>query len=413
MSEQKKMLIICFSPLSRDPRVHRQIMFLKNHYHITAVGFDAPKVKDVEFIPVFQTSGKEVTEEKPSSIRTLMAWSPVEKLSCAFRNYFLAPLRKYFPPFSSFEEALFERYYWSQNFVQSVLTTMQGKTFDLIIANDINTLPLALRMANGKSKVLFDAHEYHPREQEDLEWWRLFFQQYSYYLCSRYIPQADKMMTACERYAEEYRKNFGFSPKVFSNAPFYEDLAPTPVAKDQIRIIHHGGAIPSRQIENMIYLMDLLDERFTLDMVLVSTDQDYLQQLHELGENRPRVTFRKPFPMDQISRSSNQYDIGLHILPSYNLMYQLTVPNKLLEYIQSRLAIAIWPSPGMADVVREHQCGIIADDFTIEAMAAKLNKLSTDEIQNYKKQSHKAAKILSAETNREVLLEIVEDLLNV
>jgi hypothetical protein len=76
--------------------------------------------------------------------------------------------------------------------------------------------------------------------------------------------------------------------------------------------------------------------------------------------------------------------------------------------VQARLAVAIGPSPEMAALVREHGCGVVADDFSPAALAAALAALGPDDVARLKQRSHVAAQALCAERNREVMLELVE-----
>ena len=89
----------------------------------------------------------------------------------------------------------------------------------------------------------------------------------------------------------------------------------------------------------------------------------------------------------------------------------MALPNKLFEFIQGRLAIAIWPSPEMARIVHEYKCGIVSEDFTIESIANRLNSLSVQDIMKFKQNSHTAADFLCAEKNREEFLSIVKKLM--
>lgn len=45
----KKVMIIAFSDLGRDPRVYRQIQYLKNDFQVIAVGTGDPGVEEVEY----------------------------------------------------------------------------------------------------------------------------------------------------------------------------------------------------------------------------------------------------------------------------------------------------------------------------------------------------------------------------
>ena len=147
------------------------------------------------------------------------------------------------------------------------------KYFDLIIANDIEALPLGSRLSrNWGSKLFLDAHEYKPREYDDRFLFRFFLQGYWDYICRAYLPHVDAMTTVCDGIANEYRKVYGVECKVVTNAPFFVDLEPSKTQEDLIQIIHHGSTNASRRLENMIYLMDEINERFRLDFMLVNNN---------------------------------------------------------------------------------------------------------------------------------------------
>jgi len=115
--------------------------------------------------------------------------------------------------------------------------------------------------------------------------------------------------------------------------------------------------------------------------------------------------------MPEIAKNTNNYDIGLFLLSPDSFSYRMALPNKFFEFIQARLAVAIWPSPEMARLVKEYSCGIVSDDFSIESMAEKLNALSKEDIMAFKMNSHNAAGQLCAEKNKDKFLSIVEGLI--
>jgi hypothetical protein len=86
----------------------------------------------------------------------------------------------------------------------------------------------------------------------------------------------------------------------------------------------------------------------------------------------------------------------------------LALPNKLFEFIQARLALVVGPSPEMARVVREHECGLVTRDFTSQSLAEALASLTPASIAAYKRQSNRAAGQLNAEQNRAAVLGLVE-----
>ena len=374
----KTILVLSFSNLATDPRVNRQIRFLRDRYRVVAAGLADPGVEGVEFIPLVK------------EVNRLRLLRPALKLLA----------RRY------------ESWYWGQNHIRYCLSALSPVRADLFLANDLDALPVALRLAGG-AKVIFDAHEYAPREYEDVFRRKLFFQEYSYYLCKTYIPQVHGMTTVCPGIAEAYERDTGVRPLVITSAPDYEDIEPNffDQKERKIRLIHHGIAGPSRKIEHMIRMMDFLDDRFELNLMFVPTNPGYIKFLKKLGAKRPDVRFLPPQPMRTLSRYLHQFDIGVSLIAPTNFNYFHTLPNKFFEFIQARLALAVGPSPEMARIVKEYDLGVVAEDFVPEALAERLRNLDQNKINHYKRQSHRAARFLSAEENKKLLLHLVEQVL--
>lgn len=368
---------MCFSDLAIDPRVSRQMTLLTGRFRVTAAGFSRPLPDGAEYVHL-----------------------PSLRRSAARRLLALAILTL----------GSFERHYWSSPTIRSAFELLKDRHFDLIIANDLLALPLACAL-RPRCGVIFDAHEYSPREFEDLFAWRVLFQGYYGYICRTYLPKVKGMLTVCQTIADEYRTRYGITPAVLTNAAPYHELAPRQTGSEAIRVVHHGLALPSRKIELMISMMDYLDERFHLDLYLVPNASRYFKNLSSLAAKHPRIRILPAVPMLELPRRLNDYDIGLFLLPPTNFGYRYALPNKFFEFIQARLAVAIGPSPEMARLVRQYDCGIVAEDFNPQSLARQLNALDAGRIDFYKQRSHLAAKDLCFEKNSEVLLGMVNRLL--
>jgi hypothetical protein len=342
---KKKILALSFSPLHSDPRVYRQIMFLKDKYELIAAGFSAPTVDGVQFVSI---------EHKLPNLK----WKMAAILDLKTGRY--------------------ENYYWSMYNVRSAWSKLESVECDLIIANDLLSLPLALELSKKcKAKLFLDAHEFTPREYDNDPIWRFVFQKFWEYICLKYLPHVSAMTSVSRGIADEYSRLYGVECEVITNTPFFNDLVPSQVNGESIRIIHHGGTNPARKLENMIFLIDQLDERFSIDFMLVN--------------NRP--------------------SIGLFLLDPTAFNYRMALPNKLFEFIQARLVVAIWPSPEMARIVEAHGLGIVSDQFSVESAAAQLNALTTEDIVRFKQNSDLAAGVYCAEKNQDKLTGIVEKLI--
>lgn len=371
----KTLLVISASRLESDPRVMRQLHALVGRYRITACGYSPPDIEGVEFLPM--TGSQLSFGAKVIAGGRLLA-------------------------------GCFDQYYWSRPEMRALLASIRERQFDAILANDAAVLPLAVKMAREQhARLVFDAHEYAPRELEDNIKWRVFFQRYNDWICRTFLREVDAMMTVCDGIADTYAKEYGVAPVVVSNAPAYEDLMPQPVDPQHIRIIHHGGASPSRRIELMIDLVGHLEPRFYLDLMLMPNNQAYLAKLRRQAAGNARIRFVDPVPMPGISRFINRYDIGLFLLPFTNFNYKLALPNKFFEFVQGRLAVAIGPSPEMRRLTERHGFGVVSGDFEPRTLASLLNQLGTDDIMALKWRAHAAASVLSAERNRDQLVALV------
>ena len=370
-----RVLVMSYSDLARDPRVDRQIGFLRSHHRIVAAGLAPPQHPVDEFIDISPTP-------RPLPGRAL--------------GLALLLTRRYHASF------------WTAPSHIAVLERLQHVRPDVVVANDIATLPIALRLG---ASVVFDAHEHAPSQSPERWGWRALYAPRIRWLCQRYIPRASVMLTVSEMLADLYARETGVRARVVTNAPQYADLVPTPV-HDPVRIVHHGGAQPGRGLEEMVRAASLLDERFTSDFMLVENTPGFREKLIRLADGNPRIRFPEPQPMHTLVQVANDYDIGVFLLPPVSPQRRYALPNKLFEFIQARLAVAIGPSPEMARIVRSYGCGVVTDDFEPQTFAAALNGLDSAAITAFKGASHAAARELCAERNEAIVVGAVQDALS-
>jgi hypothetical protein len=372
----KKALVITFSKIQHDARVKRQISFLENDFEVHLACFD---------------SYKDFRSVKISPPRLSLMNKLVSGAFLILRLY---------------DKAYDKLYGQNLNL---------AKDFDLVIANDIEALPLAFQL-KGKAKILFDAHEYAPRHFENKLSWRIFFQGFNKFLCKKYIPKVDAMITVGEVIAQEYEKQYGVKPTVITNAPPYSDIAPKTVAPDKIRMVHQGIANPSRKLELMFEMMNHLDERFELDLMLINPMHKshiaYLEKLKKMAAENGRIHFIPAVPTDQVITTINQYDLGIILIPPINFNYRNTLPNKFFECIQARTAVAIGPIPEIKKITEHYNIGIVSEDFSAKSLANKIQSLSAEQINTFKFNTNKAAEDMNAGKNKLVFREIIQWLFN-
>lgn len=374
----KKVLVIVFNNLKVDARVTRQINFLANDYAVTACCFDASRTNAFEVYKIEKT--------KLTFFRKII--SSVFLLS---RLYSIA-------------------YKLVHNYGRHI-PALRKRNFDLIIANDAETLPLAFKIATSNTKIYFDAHEYAPRQFEDRRYWRIFFQKFYTHICRVYIPRVDGMCTINQAIANAYEKQFGIKPIIITNATDYFELSPKLPVRHPIKLVHHGIFTVSRSPELMIDMMTMLDDRFSLDLIYMipdgasATTRQYFTEFKDKAARTGKINILPAVSNTEIVPFLNdRYDLGIILIPPVNFNYENTLPNKLFECIQARLGVAVGPTPEIASITTKYAIGIIAEEFTAAGLASKLNALTVDDVAEFKNNSVAAAKEMNAQYNRALLL---------
>ncbi|MDZ7793216.1 MAG: hypothetical protein U5P10_05835 [Spirochaetia bacterium] len=392
----KKILIISKSNLDIDPRVYKQILFLKEAgYYITTCGLKPSNIED-QFIKLEKR--KSFSIWKKFSIENVIK-KIVEKIRLTIEKIYLYTKQ-------------YEKHYWNQDYVRKTLSSIRDKVdnVDLIIANDIPALPLSVKLKKWFNCNLYiDAHEYEPLHFNTKHFIK-YYEGYWTYFCGKYLPHAEHMTTVCDGIANKYSEEFRVKCDVLMNTPFYADLQPNKTKNNTIKLVHHGAASRRRVLENMIYLMDQLDKRFELHFFLINMHTSYGKELKKIANENERIFFHNPVDMKTLSGTLNQFDIGLYLLTPDSFNQEMALPNKIFEFIQGRLGIAIWPSPEMKKIIDKYENGVYSEDFNIEKMSFVLNRMSKDKIDYMKKNSHLAAKELNAERTKAYLVNTVNNL---
>jgi len=181
--------------------------------------------------------------------------------------------------------------------------------------------------------------------------------------------------------------------------------------KEKIRLIHHGGAIKGRKLELMIKMMRYLDpENFDLTFMLVPSDKTYYDCLVKLARKYNNIHFIDAVSFSEITRILNNYDIGVYILKPKDFNKKYALPNKLFEFIQARLAIAIGPSIEMVKIIERYKLGVYSDNYSPKILAKCISQIKPEEIMKYKWNADKYARELSAEENIKKIKNIVAEL---
>jgi len=354
-----RILILSFSRLTVDARILTQITFSSETYDVDTCGFgDAP-------------AGVATHYSIPTGLSANRPYSRLLRLR------------------------LFGIAYWRMGAVRWARRALKDGRWDAIIANDPETLPLAMTLGSPRH-VLADLHEYSPRMREDLPGWSHVYRPYYEWLCRRFASRAGAASTVSRGLANEYANQFGFTAVVLPNATPYREGSPQPTGQP-LRLVHSGAGLPNRGLELMIDAVENCAHDVTLDLYLVPSNIAVMERLRARTARSPRVRLHDPVAYDQLVSTLSEYDVGVFVLPPATFSYAHALPNKLFDFVQARLAIIVGPTPEMAELVREHDLGFVTADFSAEALCAVLEAVSRDDIDQAKAASSRAARALASE----------------
>jgi hypothetical protein len=389
---KKHVLVICYSDLAQDARVLRQIGELVRAGYVVSTAANTPS----------NLENGTFTRIHLEEYRHLGTPVPIRKffsLAIRARNSSLRTLGAHACA------------YWT-GFRKTSLRRLREVGADLIIANDIDTLPLALALKRPGTKVIFDAHEFSPLQGEGDRQWMASFHARNTYLCKRYMPMADHCFTVSPEIADRYLTLTSVKPSLLTNAPDFVDQLPVIHENGPVELVHHGIATRQRETHKLALMMDALGPGYRMHFHLLGTqDPEYVRMVLGICSERRNIVVHGPIAPTEISNTIAQYDIGVHRLPTHSTNHQLALPNKFFEFIQARLAVVISPSPSMAKIVHEEGIGAVASDHTIEGFILAIRTLDRDKINACKLRSHAIASTYSARGNMHLLRNVVMDLI--
>jgi glycosyltransferase involved in cell wall biosynthesis len=280
--------------------------------------------------------------------------------------------------------------------------------FDVLLSNDLDTLPANFIAAKVKNKPLvYDSHEYFTEVPELIN--RSHVKKVWEWLEKKMVPKIKYAFTVCNSIAKIYEEKYGTPFKVVRNIPVSAKInSSTEKSEKPEKIILYQGAVNiGRGLEQAILAMQFIENA----KLIIAGGGDIKTNLQNLvmKENlQNKVEFTGRLSIKELSKLTPQADLGLSIEEDLGLNYRFALPNKLFDYIQAQVPVLITNLPEMAAIVNQYQIGEITESLEPRHLAEKImDALNNDEKRKvWKNNLPLAAKELTWENEEKVIWEI-------
>jgi glycogen synthase len=306
--------------------------------------------------------------------------------------------------------------YWLSGAARLALKTAISFGPDVVYCNDWLTLPVgaAVRRIRG-AKLVYDTHELATREHIQNWKWRLVSHRAVAVLEKRNIHAADLVLTVSEGIAKALQNLYKLArkPTVIRNLPAYRAISFREI-RAPASILFHGLIRPERGLEELIDSMP--DWRLCDRLVIRGYGQQYyIDSLRDRAVAKGlghRVAFQPRVSPDRLITEAASADIGYLALPGTTEHYEYALPNKLFEYLMAGLPVMATRRAEMAAILASTGAGFLTD-LAPQSLAATLNGLSVDKLNEMRRAALAAAKTLNWEHEKARLTEAVGSLASI
>lgn len=277
----------------------------------------------------------------------------------------------------------------------------------ILLSNDLDTM-VANFMVSKKLKIplVFDSHEIFT-EMPSVK--GRFVQKIWRFIEGKYLPKIRYMITASESYAIWFSEKYQVSkPVVVQNFPRKINVTQQSISENQQKIILYQGAInPSRGLDKMILAMSNIPNT----ELWIAGNGPKLEEYKHLTEKlnlKSKVRFLGNLIPDELRKITSKADVGLSIEENNGLSYYYSLPNKISDYIQSRVPVVTSNFPEMEKIMKKFGIGEIIENHSVEELSKKINTVLENGKNHYQKQLEVAANSLNWENEEPKLLQLYE-----
>ncbi len=293
------------------------------------------------------------------------------------------------------------------------------KKTDIIHCNDLNTLPFALFLKifyNKRLKVVYDAHEHETqREYNSVGLIHKIYFKTEKFL----IKYANVVITVSPSIAKEYAEDYNLSNVyLVHNCPHFQETTKQDLFRKELGIsskskifIYQGGLSEGRGLLQIIDAFKQIENRnnkIPKHVIIFMGYGPMEEKIKTLAGKHNTIFYFPPQKQEDLIKYTNSADWGIIFNKNISKNHYYSLPNKLFESIMADLPIIATPLLELSNIINENKIGIIAKDFSTEALVEAIQETNNAQIN---KDSFKTLKQkYNWESQEKILLEAYNEL---
>ncbi len=265
------------------------------------------------------------------------------------------------------------------------------KKTNIIHCNDLNTLPFGLFLKifyNKKIKIVYDAHEHETQRAYNSTGLihKIYFKTEKFL-----IKYANVVITVSLSIAKEYSENYKLR-KVYivHNCPHLQETTKQDLFRKELGIsseskifIYQGGLFAGRGLLQIIDAFKQIENNKTKtpEHIIVFMGYGPLEEeIKTLSGKYDTIFYYPPQKQSDIIKYTSSADWGVIFIKNISKSYYYSLPNKLFESIMANLPVIASPLLELSNIINENKIGIVAKDFSTEALVEAIQKTNNEQI---------------------------------
>ena len=289
------------------------------------------------------------------------------------------------------------------------ITLLFAKKPAVLISNDLDTLPANFFASRiRRVPLIYDSHELFTQVPELIH--RKAVQSVWKLIERSLVPKLQHAVTVNYSIATIYRRLYGTRFKVVRNVPEkIEYRSREGGAAGRQIIIYQGALNVGRGLELMIDAMQYLENVLFVVVGTGDIEDDLKQRVAQLNLD-DRIEFRGRMMPEELLSLTLSADLGISLEEDLGLNYRYSLPNKIFDYIQSRVPVLCSALPEMSRIVDSYGIGISSKERDPEKLAGRIRYMLKERSGGaWMEALDKAALDLCWENESTIYLELLKD----